>query len=112
MRKVISLILIGILSLQLFSCGSILYPQRWGQKHSENSQVDWLVVGLDSVGLIFYVLPGVLALAIDVHKGAIYLTENNVEPIIFSLSNVQKIENGSKNINNPTLITAKKQLHL
>ncbi|GAB3465432.1 polyribonucleotide nucleotidyltransferase [Azotobacter salinestris] len=58
------------LTTQLSACGSIFFPDRRGQIEG---QVDFLVVGLDAIGLLFYVIPGVIAFAVDFTTGAIYL---------------------------------------
>src|SRR5690606_37817265 len=36
-------------------------------------KVDPLVVGLDAIGILFYVIPGLIAFGIDFATGAIYL---------------------------------------
>ncbi len=54
----------------LASCGTILYPERTGQPPG------WLdpgVVILDGVGLLLFLIPGVIAFAVDFATGAIYL---------------------------------------
>ena len=58
------------LTTQLSACGSLFFPDRRGQIEG---QVDFLVVGLDAIGLLFYVIPGVVAYAVDFTTGAIYL---------------------------------------
>jgi hypothetical protein len=51
-------------------CGYFLYPERRGQTTGE---IDLPVLILDCVGLFFFVIPGVAALAVDFSSGAIYL---------------------------------------
>jgi hypothetical protein len=63
-------LLCSVLVFQLFSCGTILYPERQGQKQGA---LDIVVVLLDAAGLLFFVIPGVIAFALDFHTGAIYL---------------------------------------
>jgi hypothetical protein len=58
------------LTTQLSACGSIFFPDRRGQI---DGQIDYLVAGLDAVGLLFYIVPGVIAFAVDFTTGAIYL---------------------------------------
>lgn len=58
------------LTIQLSACGSIFFPERRGQI---NGQIDYLVAGLDAIGLLFYIIPGVIAFAVDFTTGAIYL---------------------------------------
>ena len=51
-------------------CGLILYPERKGQKSGD---IDATVAILDGVGLLFFLLPGVVAFIVDFHHGTIYL---------------------------------------
>lgn len=58
------------LVLNLTACGYFLYPERKGQS---GGRVDPVVVILDGVGLLFGILPGVVAFAVDITNGTIYL---------------------------------------
>jgi hypothetical protein len=51
-------------------CGTILYPERRYQPHGD---VDLKVVALDTLGLLLFFIPGVIAFAVDFTTGAIYL---------------------------------------
>jgi len=57
----------------LSSCGTIIYPDRVNQE--ERGKLDPLVIILDGVGLFFFIIPGVIAFAVDFTTGAIYLPE-------------------------------------
>ncbi|MES1931359.1 hypothetical protein T35B1_02025 [Salinisphaera shabanensis T35B1] len=52
------------------ACGVILYPERKGQV---DGRIDPAVAVLDAVGLLFFIVPGVIAFAVDFATGAIYL---------------------------------------
>jgi hypothetical protein len=52
-------------------CGMILHPERRGQPPGGN--LDWSIVALDTLGLLIFFLPGVIAFAVDFSTGAIYL---------------------------------------
>jgi hypothetical protein len=56
--------------LQVMSCGTILYPERRGQT---TGNLDVGVVLLDGIGLLFFIIPGVVAYAVDLSTGAIFL---------------------------------------
>ncbi len=71
MFKVGCYLLSGLLLIQSVSCGTILYPDRHGQEG--RGSVDWGVVALDGVGLFFFLVPGLIAFAVDFATGAIYL---------------------------------------
>lgn len=68
--KVTSLLVCTAMLLQLVSCGTLLYPERRGQKSGE---LDLAVVLMDGIGLFFFIIPGLIAFAVDIHTGAIYL---------------------------------------
>jgi len=55
---------------QLTACGTLFYPDRRGQIEGK---VDPVIVALDAVGILFYVIPGLIAFGIDFATGAIYL---------------------------------------
>jgi hypothetical protein len=59
-----------LLVVSLVACGTILYPERRGQ---DGGKLDTDVVILDAVGLFFFLVPGVIAFAVDFVTGAIYL---------------------------------------
>ena len=51
-------------------CGTIMHPERNGQPVGP---LDWKIVALDTVGLFFFFVPGVIAFAVDFYNGTIYL---------------------------------------
>lgn len=51
-------------------CGTILHPERRGQPAGK---LDWKIVALDGIGLLFFFVPGVIAFAVDFATGTIYL---------------------------------------
>lgn len=54
----------------LTGCGTILYPDRAYQK--ERGQLDPAMVIMDGIGLFFFIVPGLIAFAVDFTTGAIY----------------------------------------
>lgn len=68
--KIIARITALVLLLNTAACGYFLYPERVGQK---DGKIDPTVVILDAAGLLFGILPGVVAFAVDLTTGAIYL---------------------------------------
>ncbi|MFG3453640.1 polyribonucleotide nucleotidyltransferase [Stutzerimonas stutzeri] len=67
----------GVLAVSLFTqlsaCGTLFYPDRRGQI---DGKIDPAIAALNAVGLIFYLLPGLIAFGIDFATGAIYLPDN------------------------------------
>ena len=57
-------------ALSSVGCGTLLYPERRGQR---GGRIDWKVVALDGAGLLLFFIPGVIAFAVDIMTGAIYL---------------------------------------
>ncbi len=68
--KPLTFIVGGVLIMQLAGCGTILYPERKGQK---SGRIDAGVAILDGVGLLFFLIPGIIAYAVDFSNGTIYL---------------------------------------
>ena len=64
----------GVLAVSLFTqlaaCGTLFYPDRRGQI---DGKIDPAIAALNAVGLLFYVIPGLIAFGIDFATGAIYL---------------------------------------
>lgn len=71
-QRIVSGLLAATLLAQLTGCGTLLYPERRGQL---NGQIDPAIAALDAVGILFFVIPGLIAFAIDFGTGAIYLPE-------------------------------------
>ena len=69
MRKLLCIALIACL-FNLTSCGYFLYPERVGQT---DGKLDSTVVILDALGLFVGVIPGIVAFAVDISTGTIYL---------------------------------------
>lgn len=57
-------------TLTVAGCGTVLHPERRGQPAGP---LDWKVVALDAIGLLFFFIPGVIAFAVDFNNGTIYL---------------------------------------
>ncbi|WP_375740242.1 polyribonucleotide nucleotidyltransferase [Pseudomonas boanensis] len=55
---------------QLTACGTIFFPDRRGQIEGK---IDPVVAALDAIGILFFVIPGLIAFAVDFATGAIYL---------------------------------------
>ncbi|WP_397451257.1 polyribonucleotide nucleotidyltransferase [Pseudomonas sp. NA-150] len=67
--RVIGGVLVASLLTQLTACGSIFYPDRRGQI---DGHLDPVIVALDAIGLLFYIIPGLIAFGVDFTTGAIY----------------------------------------
>ncbi len=65
-------LLSAALVTQLSACGTIFYPERRGQLTGE---IDPGVAILNGIGLLFYLVPGLVAFGVDFATGAIYLPD-------------------------------------
>ena len=68
----------GVLAVSLFTqlsaCGTLFYPDRRGQI---DGKIDPAIAVANAIGLLFYVIPGLIAFGIDFATGAIYLPDDN-----------------------------------
>lgn len=100
MKKIISLLCIGTMVLGASGCGTILYPERNGQNRDGN--LDLGVVLLDGIGLFFFIIPGVIAYAVDFNNGTIYLPHKGVTINLsvenFDKKNMDEVYVGKENI--------------
>jgi len=83
-RFFLSAIAVGAGSL-LSSCGTIIYPDRSYQEGRGN--LDPAIVILDGIGLFFFIIPGLVAFAVDLTTGALFFpadhTHGDQERTIF-----------------------------
>ena len=84
-RKAVGAALSLALAVQA-GCGTIMYPQRRGQR---GGRVDAGVAVLDGIGLLFFIIPGVIAFAVDFGDGAIYLPGGGPGPL--SLNGLKRV---------------------
>ncbi|WP_084397213.1 hypothetical protein [Henriciella aquimarina] len=69
-RRLLALAGTTALVAPLGGCGTILYPERRGQT---GGRIDPSVAILDGIGLLLFIVPGLIAFAVDFGSGAIYL---------------------------------------
>ena len=70
LKPLAAIVLCGSLITQRSACGSIFYPERRGQI---SGQIDPGVAILNGIGLLIYIIPGLIAFGVDFATGAIYL---------------------------------------
>ncbi|QXI17174.1 polyribonucleotide nucleotidyltransferase [Pseudomonas hamedanensis] len=76
--RLIGGVLVATLLTQITACGSIFYPDRRGQI---DGKIDPAIAALDAVGLLFYIIPGLIAFAVDFATGAIYFEPGHTAQI-------------------------------
>jgi hypothetical protein len=58
-------------------CGTFLYPERLRQEPSRKVHAPTLI--MDSLWLFVFIIPGVVALAVDIANGTIYYSEAELQ---------------------------------
>lgn len=86
MKSLNVLISIAVI-FQLVGCGTIMYPERKGQK---SGRIDAGVAILDGLGLLFFFIPGVIAYAVDFNNGTIYLPGTSRSSL--DLKNIKQVK--------------------
>ncbi|SNY95918.1 hypothetical protein [Halomonas sp. hl-4] len=61
---------IGAAVIAISGCGTIFHPERKGQLGGD---IDPAIAVANGVGLLFFIVPGVIAYAVDFSNGTIYL---------------------------------------
>lgn len=95
LKRASSLLLCTLLVVTTSGCGTILHPERKGQT---GGQLDPSIVVLDALGLLFFLIPGVIAFAVDFSNGTIYLpgggsaqlTDEELEQVLADDNSVDK----------------------
>lgn len=70
LARYMALLVAVVLLLQMVGCGTVIYPERRGQ---QAGRIDVGIAVLDGLGLLLFLIPGVIAFAVDFSTGAIYL---------------------------------------
>jgi len=68
--KMILTFMVIVFTIQITACGTIIYPERRGQT---SGRIDPSIAILDGVGVLLFIIPGLIAFAVDFSTGAIYL---------------------------------------
>lgn len=71
--KLVTVLLAAGLLLQTSGCGTLMFPERQHEPHS--GKLDGNILILDGIGLLFFLIPGLVAFGVDFGTGAIYLPE-------------------------------------
>lgn len=87
MKNMIKLALGTLLVAHFTACGTLMYPDRRGQK---GGQIDAGVAILDAVGLLFFIIPGVIAFAVDFSQGTIYFPPDHKKAQL-DLKNLERV---------------------
>lgn len=86
MKKTISILVAAIAVVAFSGCGTLFWAERKGQPTSK--QIDPTVLILDCCGLFFGIIPGAVALVLDLNNNTIYYTKAEVK----NLSEVEAMD--------------------
>src|SRR5476651_2239592 len=84
----------AVFTMQLMGCGTLMYPERRGQR---GGSIDVGVAILDGIGLLFGIIPGVIAFAVDFSNGTIYLPAGRLGSL--DLKNIKEVKFDPKHTN-------------
>jgi hypothetical protein len=70
LRRGLTGLVLGVSITALVGCGTVFHPERKGQ---QSGRIDPVVAIANGVGLLFFIVPGVVAYAVDFSNGTIYL---------------------------------------
>jgi len=70
LRRFLTGAVVAGLTLSLTGCGTLFYPERKGQLQG---RIDPGVAIVDGLGLLLFIVPGVIAYAVDFSNNTIYL---------------------------------------
>ncbi|MDT4824390.1 hypothetical protein FQZ97_576370 [compost metagenome] len=76
--RLIGGVLVATLVTQLTACGTLFFPERRGQIEG---RIDPAVAAMNAIGILFYVIPGLIAFAVDFATGAIYLPDDQTAQV-------------------------------
>jgi hypothetical protein len=88
LTKMLSVLVCAVLIVDLTGCGTLMYPERRGQR---GGRLDAGVAVLDGIGLLFFIIPGVIAYAVDFSNGTIYLP-GGVHMSSLDLKNIKQVK--------------------
>ena len=87
--KLVRNFITSLLILSQIACGTLLYPDRQGQSNSQ--RLDPAILVLNGIGLVFFVIPGLVAFVVDFSTRAIYLP-NGSSASADQLKQLQKLQ--------------------
>ncbi len=68
--RIVAALLLSANLVAVSGCGYLLYPERHGQT---GNRIDPVVAAMDAGLLLLYIVPGIVAFAVDFTNGTIYI---------------------------------------
>ena len=98
LTKTLESVLCAVLIVQLAGCGTLMYPERRGQR---SGRIDVGVAVLDGIGLLFFLIPGIIAYAVDFSNGTIYLPNTAMGSLDYT--HIKQVSFDPKHYTNETI---------
>jgi len=96
--KTLYVLVCAVLIVQLAGCGTLMYPERRGQR---GGRIDAGVAVMDGLCLLFFIIPGVIAYAVDFSNGTIYLPGTSRGSL--DLKDIKQVKFDPKHYTNATI---------
>ncbi len=96
--KTLYVLVCAVLIVQLVGCGTMAYPERKGQK---SGRIDAGVAVMDGLCLLLFIIPGIIAFAVDFSNGTIYLpntSRSSLDP-----KDIKQVKFDPKNYDNASI---------
>lgn len=97
LTKVIGLLVLAVFLTQTTACGYFIHPERRGQT---GGRIDPVVALLDGACLLLFIIPGIIAFAVDFSAGTIYLPSGHAS---LDAQKVDVVKVNPKDINDAVL---------
>lgn len=88
----------AVLIVQLAGCGTLMYPERRGQT---SGRIDAGVAVMDGLCLLLFIVPGVIAYAVDFSNGTIYLPHTSRGCL--DIKDIKQVKFDPKHYNDATI---------
>src|SRR3984885_10280157 len=89
LENVLRVFICLVFTAQLMGCGTLMYPERKGQR---GGSLDAGVAVLDGIGLLFGIIPGVIAFCVDFSNGTIYLPKRMHHLSSLDFKNIKEVK--------------------
>jgi hypothetical protein len=96
--KTLYVLVCAVLIFQLAGCGTLMYPERRGQR---GGRIDAGVAVMDGLCLLLFIIPGVVAFFVDYSNGTIYLPHTSRGSL--DLKYIKQVKFDPKHYTNATI---------
>ncbi len=96
--KTLNLLVCAVLIVQLTGCGTMMYPERRGQR---SGRIDPGVAVMDGLCLLLFIIPGVIAFFVDFSNGTIYLPNSSRASL--DMNNIRQVKFDPKDYTDATI---------